>query len=225
MANFEGLDKGYFQGPQQPISVLLIGETVTKDANVLVAVAPDHGHGLRHLLGFEGAHALEHLPNVPEVESVVALRRRGKELFLRFLKDLDRAIHNLWLQGLNAYVEALREEVAQNRREDVRDGVPGCISSYHGAIVALQPPRDLGPATSRRSHRGDVGDVNDFLHLELSAIIPAMVVMPLPKQFNRRLRAIILLLWHVQVVDKNDVPLACWRSKDSSSPLLKLRVQ
>ena len=42
-----------------------------------------------------------------------------------------------------------------------------------------------------------------------------LVVHPLAQQLNRGLSKVLLPLWHIQVVHKDDILLASWRAKDA----------
>jgi hypothetical protein len=60
--------------------------------------------------------------------------------------------------------------------------------------------------------------VDDFKPRSVLAIEPVTVVNPLSKELNWRLRAELLLLWHVQVVDEQDARFShCWTVDSLSS--------
>ena len=70
--------------------------------------------------------------------------------------------------------------------------------------------------TARGLHGCTERDANELSEFFVSAqLIPALVVHPLAKQLNRRLRAIALFLWHVEVIDEDDGVLAKFWAIDS----------
>ena len=62
---------------------------------------------------------------------------------------------------------------------------------------------------ARWAHRSAESDVLDLFKLLVCLdVVPSTVVHPLTKQFNWRLGTVLLLLWHVEIINKDDKLLA-----------------
>ena len=62
---------------------------------------------------------------------------------------------------------------------------------------------------ARWAHRSAESDVLDLFELLVCLdVVPSTVVHPLTKQFNWRLGTVLLLLWHVEIINKDDKLLA-----------------
>mmetsp|Transcript_24992 Transcript_24992/g.71841 ORF Transcript_24992/g.71841 Transcript_24992/m.71841 type:complete len:543 (-) Transcript_24992:316-1944(-) len=206
-----------------PREIALVGQAIPKDPLDLVAPASGHRQGVIRLLGAEAAQAQEHLPNVPQVEQVVRLRRRGQQVFQGLLEHRDRRGDHARKQSLDLFVER-REEVRADGLEDMGDRRLRQVRVRCCAVVALQSLGDEGATASRRSHGRHHDDVHDVELHELLAIEPPAVIMPLPDELDGRLRPIVLLQGHVQVVDEQQAALAERRPIGALSPFVHLAI-
>ena len=84
--------------------------------------------------------------------------------------------------------------------------------------------RDGVAPAARRAHRRGELHVRQLSHGELAAVVPAAVVHPLAQELDGRLRAVLLELGHVEVVDKHHGALADGRAEDALAPLVQLGV-
>lgn len=63
-----------------------------------------------------------------------------------------------------------------------------------------------------------------FIELKCLAVVPTIESKPLSDKFKGRLCTIFFFIWHIQIIDKNDICSANKRSVDSFSSLLFLQL-
>mmetsp|Transcript_120675 Transcript_120675/g.385300 ORF Transcript_120675/g.385300 Transcript_120675/m.385300 type:complete len:585 (+) Transcript_120675:5572-7326(+) len=175
------------------------------------------------LLRTQAAEAQEDSPDIPQIEEVVTLRRRRQQVLQGLLEDAHRAVDGLRDQLPDSLVEGAVEEVA-DRAEYLRDGLVLELGVRQRAVVPLQALRDERSATAGRSHSGHHDHIRDVELLQLLAVEPTAVVVPLPNELDGRLCAVVLLDGHVQVVDEEHHLLARGRPVDAAAALLELGV-
>ena len=90
--------------------------------------------------------------------------------------------------------------------------------------MAKKPRGDRVSAAARRTHRRRELHVDELSHRELGPIVPSLVIHKLTEELDGRLRAVLLQLGHVQIVDEDDGALADRRSEDTLTSLVELRV-
>jgi hypothetical protein len=106
--------------------------------------------------------------------------------------------------------------------EDHFDTVSIKLVVSDNVIVALQTLSQYTSATTWWAHRRDEDNVLD-LHVLLSkSIVPAFVVHPLTEQLERWLSTILLFLWHVEVINEDDVLFTKSRTVTILSPLFEV---
>lgn len=145
---------------------------------------------------------------------------------MREKKNLHRPCHCLpksvgagAAQRLSAYVVLhLRQEYAQQY-------LFGQIWDKDDIEVAKQARRNLVTATTWRTHRGQIVNVDCFSKRSalLCLIVPLMVINQLTEQLIRRLRSIFAWCRHVQIINENRAPLTRWWPHDSTASTLKVR--
>ena len=64
-----------------------------------------------------------------------------------------------------------------------------------------------------RAHGCTESDILNLFELHIKEdIVPSAVVHPLSQKLNRRLGTVLFSLWHIQIINENDVLLPRWRT-------------
>lgn len=79
---------------------------------------------------------------------------------------------------------------------------------------------DNRPASTRHAHGRHEEEVDHHPEVEFKHVLPPAVVEPLPQQFQDWLRALLLLLGHVQVIHQDQPFLVVVRPEDACLPPL-----
>mmetsp|Transcript_33896 Transcript_33896/g.95223 ORF Transcript_33896/g.95223 Transcript_33896/m.95223 type:complete len:995 (+) Transcript_33896:5050-8034(+) len=211
------------QSLQEPRAVLVVHKAVLEHPLALVRPAPDEVLWALEGLLCAQAQALIHLRQIPQVEGVVGFRGRGQHLGRDRLVDLDRGLHER-----GPLVADAARELAQEPLHDGRvDSLQAVLLEWHDEDVVevpLVPRRDVWAPSSGGAHRADERQVHQRAELGSLALVPAARVHPLPQQLDRRLRAVRLLGWHVQVVDEDEAAPPERRPVGALPPLVQLPV-
>jgi len=91
--------------------------------------------------------------------------------------------------------------------------------------MSLHARCDSSTTTTGGTHSRDEDNILNPLVVEFLAIIPALVIKPLADQLDRGLSTVLLLLGHVQIINKDTVFLARRRAEDTFTPLLKFLIK
>mmetsp|Transcript_19771 Transcript_19771/g.49773 ORF Transcript_19771/g.49773 Transcript_19771/m.49773 type:complete len:666 (+) Transcript_19771:6027-8024(+) len=182
---------------------------------------------LRQRFPLAYAHALEHLRDVAHVEGVVRFRWGGEEvLHHRGVHVQDPPNHRRHLR--RDVAGERREERADHRGEDPRQRFVVERRDEDQVEHAGVAIRDVVLPPSRRAHRGEVVDVHQRTEIPALAIVPPEAERRLhhrlPQDFDRRLRAVLLLHGHVQVVDHDQGLAVHRRPEHALAPAIQLRV-
>eukprot|EP00968_Pinguiococcus_pyrenoidosus_P021796 scaffold2923_cov313-Pinguiococcus_pyrenoidosus.AAC.4 len=220
-ANLEVFGHHLLQVSVEPVAVSVVDQPIAEHAKRLVAPQPrklpfPEGIRRRH-----HQHALDDAAEVPQVEDVVALLGRRKQLLhhlpVRVQSRSDDALlcaHCISSEG------PVPHEPLDNRSEDPRQRVVVEGVETQEIEVAKHPRCDVISAPSRRAHRGDHSRVDDAAPAHLLKVVPSLAIDQLPEKLDGRLRAVLLHLGHVQVVDKDDRTLAHGRAVHALSALV-----
>ena len=213
-----------FHEIEEPHAIVVIHESIVEDAQGLVAPEANNG---RKILRRSRNHGdtLPNLAQVAHVVRVVALgRRREKFLadgvvnFQRRLDQVGRLGHNLERE-----VSATTPPV-HDGAVDPREGSVVELAHRDEVEVAKKPRGDWVSAAARRTHRRRELHVDELSHRELGPIVPSLVIHKLTEELDGRLRAVLLQLGHVQIVDEDDRALANRWPEDTLTALIELRV-
>lgn len=170
-------------------------------------------------------HSLNDFTQVTEIESIVWFGRSRKKLLADGVIDINGAFHDLAPTVLHLRNDAFLQSGIQNGGEDDKQAGISHLSEGHEVEVAKEPHRHWIPTASRRSHTSNELDVNKSTKCTWrGSIIPTLVIHPLSENFNRRLGKVFLPLWHVHIINKDDILLQWWWSIHSFPPLLCLGV-
>mmetsp|Transcript_14483 Transcript_14483/g.50914 ORF Transcript_14483/g.50914 Transcript_14483/m.50914 type:complete len:335 (+) Transcript_14483:5018-6022(+) len=208
-------------GQLELLAVFHVDKTVVEDAGAFVEPEPQDLLLLLVELRLRKVDALEDLRDVPQVEEVVALRRRGQEVLRYLVVELDGGERQRLCQGLDVLHKVV-ELVGRERLEDALHLRLGRVDEANVVARALQAFGDDRTAATRRAHGTDEVQVKDIAERLLHILIPAAIVHPLPDQLQRRLRTVLVLSGHVEVVDEHEHALVPWRSKFVLDSLLNL---
>ena len=107
---------------------------------------------------------------------------------------------------------------------DPREGSVVELAHRDEVEVAKKPRGDWVSAAARRTHRRRELHVDELSHRELRPIVPSLVIHKLTEELDGRLRAVLLQLGHVQIVDEDDRALANRWPEDTLTALIELRV-
>ena len=129
---------------------------------------------------------------------------------LYFVVEDDRAFHQIVLQRLNQLlkvdVQSFNEKVhkaTENSAQTVAFKL-GCVEQMK---VPQTPQSHVVPAAGGWKHCPNKNYILKELEVLGFKVVPAVVIHPLAEQLNRRLRPVLVLLGHVQVVDEDDTAL------------------
>eukprot|EP00968_Pinguiococcus_pyrenoidosus_P027389 scaffold7375_cov268-Pinguiococcus_pyrenoidosus.AAC.39 len=192
--------------PQEPVAVVAVRQSIMEHSNALVRPEAQEGDLVLHELGVALQDALEDLAQVAEVE------------------DSHAGLHHALRELLHVPGEALGEEPVDDEAEDAAERRPikwHKVDEIEVAHVALRDPR--APALGW-THRGHKLDVYELAEGVLFPVVPPRVVHPLAKDLDGRLRAVLFLGWHVQVVNEDDADLAQLGAQDAFAALGQLSV-
>eukprot|EP00982_Pelagococcus_subviridis_P004764 29337-Pelagococcus_subviridis.AAC.9 len=209
---------------EKPQPVLVVHEPVVKHAQILVRPQPDELRDVLRRRAHHG-HALPHLGYVAHVVRVVRLGRRRQKLSLDRVVNLQRRLderrrlpHDLGRE-LRAVSPPLHDRGVHARERRVVE-----IAHGYRVEVAKQTRGDRVPPAAGRTHRRGELNVHELAHDELASVVPPAVIHELPQEFYRRLRAVLLELRHVQVVDEDDRFRPERRAEDAFASLVELPV-
>lgn len=208
------------------LAIWVVRKTITEDTFILVDPESEklcHRSGI--LLVYNDT-ATEDLGDISQVESIVTLVWRWLERSIEHIVVDFKLCLDQWVDALlNVTIEVLVEGL-QDRLEDRGDSLESHLSITDDVELTLHTLGDNGATTSWRSHSGDQDDIDESVEgllLRLS-VVPATVIGELTKKLDGWLSSILLLHWHVEVIDEDDEPLAVWWSVHSQSTLLTLVV-
>ena len=171
--------------------------------------------------------ALEHFGQVPQVVSVMGLGRGGPELFLDSLEYVNGGVNNLLFEFHNGIRELL------GHQEPLHDHVINDLQRLDskGLHVYFRKVPEVSlsymvAANSRGAHgcyELDLLAALEVLAVFVVEFIPTARVHPLSQQLDGRLRSVLLLLRHVQVIHEDDHPPVLSRHI-ALPPLFQLRL-
>eukprot|EP00976_Prorocentrum_cordatum_P005192 102756-Prorocentrum_minimum.AAC.2 len=217
------------QKAEEPASVPVVHQPVEEDAEHLVDPQPQALRARRRRLrgqapGALQQHALHHAAHVAQVEGVVALGGRGKQLGHGGLVHLHDAEDDGLRQLLDGVGEAAR--LAAPLQDDTKDVLECGDGELHNGVhveVPLEAHGDLVAPAPRGAHRRHQLHVHQLAE-GVVAVVPPLVVRVLAKQLHGRLRTVRLQDGHVQVVHHDDALLAHRGAKLALAPLVQLAV-
>mmetsp|Transcript_31441 Transcript_31441/g.79872 ORF Transcript_31441/g.79872 Transcript_31441/m.79872 type:complete len:584 (-) Transcript_31441:2844-4595(-) len=205
----------------EPVTVLVVGEAVVKDAHHLVHPQAAGRGAFGHGLGVGHEEPEDDPAKVAEVEQVVRLGGRRQQVGERRVVHFEGALDDGLAQALDGPGSALLLKL------EAHDGVK---DARHGLSVKLRDRDDIEPAEEARSDKGaaaaggphgaHVHHVHDVAEGLLLEVIPAIVVHILPEDLDGGLCAVLLLGGHVQVVDKDHSLLTHWGPVDALAALV-----
>mmetsp|Transcript_8240 Transcript_8240/g.18063 ORF Transcript_8240/g.18063 Transcript_8240/m.18063 type:complete len:649 (-) Transcript_8240:407-2353(-) len=207
----------------QPALVLVADEAVAEDARVLVHPQAAQLHASGDLAAVHHQHALERLGDVSHVERVVGLGGRGAQFLQDGVVQLDGGFDQTGAVELHLLLER-PQEVGQDGGEDESERVVRHVYVVDDVEVPVEAGRHVvapapgGPAGHHEYH------IDDPPELQRLAVIPAHVVEPLAQDLDGRLRAVLLLHGHIDVVHEDDELLARRGPVHALAALLRLRV-
>mmetsp|Transcript_18602 Transcript_18602/g.54498 ORF Transcript_18602/g.54498 Transcript_18602/m.54498 type:complete len:373 (+) Transcript_18602:2517-3635(+) len=205
----------------QPRHVLVSHEAVLEDALRFVHPESRQYHWFRNVIRLGPQHSLKDAHEVAEVEHIVRFGRRRQEVRHGRAVEINGRIDNGAAEVLELALKAIQEP-----RDDLaEDTSERLLSERHNRYHVEVPNKSRGdvvPPAARRAHGCHKLDVLDVLEDVRLGIVPAAVVHPLAEELDGRLRAVGLLLRHVQVVHENRASNAMRRPEDELSPLVEL---
>mmetsp|Transcript_53894 Transcript_53894/g.129885 ORF Transcript_53894/g.129885 Transcript_53894/m.129885 type:complete len:508 (+) Transcript_53894:1582-3105(+) len=207
----------------EPAAILVVDQTVAVHPQTLMDPHTAHGRGVRNAPRVRHQNALQYLAQITQVEGVVRLRRRRQQV----VDDRRVHAHTGCHDGIRRRPDALVErpqEVVQDGAEDEGHRLIVHLCVVDHVEVAEETGRHRVASAAGRTKGRQQDAVDDTPEHTLLAVIPALVIAPLPQQLDRRLRKVLLALRHVQVVNEDDVLAASDRTIDTTSTLLQLAV-
>ena len=209
---------------EEPTPVGVVHQPVVEHAQRLVR-PQTHNRAQVLLHVAHHRHALPHLGQVAHVVRVVALGRRRQELQLDGVVNLKRRLHQ---------VGRLTSHVARQTRAAAPPVGDLAVHARERRVVEVthrdevevtQHSRRDGVASAPRgAHRRGELNVLQRTHHELAAVVPAAMVKELAHELDGRLRAVLLELGHVQIVDEHDGAASDGRAENAFAPLVQLGV-
>jgi len=146
---------------------------------------------------------LEDLRDVAHVEHVVGVSRRGQELLLNLVKELDSCDCERLTQGFDLFREVVELEGGEGLENALQVSLVG-HDVVDNVELGEHARSNLGSAAAGWSHGCNYLQVAHVVLHDLLAIEPVAVVDPLTEQLDGWLGAELFLLGHVQVVNKRD---------------------
>jgi len=130
----------------------------------------------------------------------------------------------------NGSADSLREtsdESTEDLGEDHGDVLLAQIGIGQEVEMSLEPLGKGGSTTARWSHSRNEDDILDPHErlLLFGSVVPSLMIHPLSDELDWWLGTILFLLWHVQIINENDEPLAGWWTINTFSSLLELLVE
>ena len=109
------------------LTVLLRGETISKDTISLTNVQLDEVLFVCNILKRAHEHTLNDFTKITQVESIMALSRRGQEVIDDILVDRDSGLDDEISKGSKGAILLKREVSLQDLREDLLHGLRGKV--------------------------------------------------------------------------------------------------
>jgi hypothetical protein len=192
-----------FESVKHPETIFIVNQAITKHSQDLVCPDPDAHVCVGDLVLARHANAANDLAEVTQVEGVVTLHRSWLQVILNLLVHLHSGADQLALHGRDVGTEVESSEIPpQNCLEDAVHGIFIEYGKGDNVEVTLESGGDEGLATAWGSHSGDDHGVNDVAErvLVVLSFVPPVLIDELAEDFDGGLSAVVLFLWHVQVV-------------------------
>lgn len=180
--------------------MLLTGqEAIHEDPLRLMAPEPADVFGVDALLvGPADAH--NELPQVAQVENVMQLGWRGQQFSKALIVELDAIFqHGRYPFLLRMVVEGDHEDSSKNPCESIFVEV----GNRDDAEVPQEARSDIIIGCRHRVEKGKIDRVLEHLLFLLEVVEPTLVDQ-LPQEFYGWLGTVLLLHWHVKIVDEDD---------------------
>mmetsp|Transcript_47924 Transcript_47924/g.133604 ORF Transcript_47924/g.133604 Transcript_47924/m.133604 type:complete len:407 (+) Transcript_47924:768-1988(+) len=209
---------------REVLAIRLGNEAVVENSQTLVGPEADELLLIFDEIRAPLRDALEDLGKVAQIKRVVGLHWGWQEILGDRLVHVDCRDNHGRRDGLHAAAEALAQHPVEDRAKDALERLAVERHEIDDIEMPDIPLRDAGPTTTRRAHRSNELRVDDLAVLVLVTVVPTCVVHPLPQDLDRRLRAILLLGRHVQIIDEDDAGLVQRRAENPLTTLVELAV-
>jgi hypothetical protein len=188
----------------EALSILFVNETITEHS---VSLANEEGHKVvlvRDVFILAHKHTLDNLWQITQVESVMALSRRGQEFVNSLLVDVYSWLHDVFSEDWETTTLLELQVTTKN----------GSENSLHGGLWKVGYPNHVEvteeaggysvSATTGGSATSNELGVLDKLEEQLLNVPETTLINDLSEELTRRLGTVGLKLRHVNIIDEED---------------------
>lgn len=182
--------------------------------------------GLDELFVVWHTHSADDLRDISQVEGIMSLQWCGLQILLDLEEDLPGGSDDVFLHiGHIRIVLTDPEMPFEDTSENGSHSVFIEIGESNDVEVSLESWGDIRFTTSWRSHSSDDTCVNDISErmLVVFSVVPASLIDKLSQNFNWWLSS-EYLLWHIEIINKDDAFHTESGTKVILSSLIKLHV-